>query len=204
MSGCKINPDFLNSLYDEINAINFEILNLLNAKEENEEFICTEEFVKYHFSKNIIEDTEFLNTLSGNPLFKVRHANMIIRDMIEQVIEFIYVMKNKAMIPDYLGINAPSNKLSSQNPIKGFRKLAGGRFSDGRKTVSEMAIDIGEKKSLYELYQLFSDKCHNSYYFSVLESVGEVETGIEQVALTEEQVNILTIVIDRFMETFRN
>lgn len=207
MNGYEIKTDVLESLYNEISTISQKLLDSLKEKEE---IICTEEFVKICFSSNIIEDTKFLNELSGNPLFKARHANMIIRDMIEQVIEFIYLMKNKNTIPDYMGMNTTNNALSSQNIIKEFHKLAGGRFSDGRKSVSEMAQDIGEKNSspnhraLYEMYQLLSEECHNSYFFSYLDSVGDIETGKETVALTEEQAQNLLIVIDRFMETFRN
>lgn len=93
MNGYKIKTDVLESLYDEVSTINQKLLNSLKEKED---IICTEEFVKICFSSNIIEDTEFLNKLSGNLLFKARHANMIIRDMIEQVIEFIYLMKKSS------------------------------------------------------------------------------------------------------------
>jgi len=72
-----------------------------------------------------------------------------------------------------MGINTKESNPSSSNYIKEFHKLGGGRFPTGRKSVAEMAQDIGEKKStssqmtLYELYQLLSDKCHNSYFLHV-------------------------------------
>lgn len=205
MESYQIKSDILESLNNEINAINTKLLDSLKGKKD---VICTEEFVKICFSSNILEDIELLNKLSGNPLFKIRHANLIIRDMIEQVIEFIYLMKNKNMIPDYMGVNSTINALSS-NPIKEFHKLASGRFSDGRKSISEMARDIGEKKSLpnhpalYELYQLLSEECHNSYFFSYLDNVEEVKTGKETIALTEEQAQNLLIITGYFMDTFR-
>lgn len=205
MESYQIKKNILESLNNEINTINAKLLDSLKGKKE---VICTEEFVKICFSSKILEDIELLNKLSGNPLFKIRHANIIIRDMVEQVIEFIYLMKNKNMISDYMGVNSTVNA-SSPNPIKEFRKLASERFSDGRKSISEMARDIGEKKSLpnhpalYELYQLLSEECHNSYFFSCLDSVEEVEAGNETIALTEEQTQSLLIIIEYFMESFR-
>lgn len=206
-----IKTDILRDLKDEINSINAALWASLKERTDapsTGEFLCSEEFLKISFSSNILEDITLLDTLSGNPLFKIRHGNMIIRDMVEQVIEFIYLIKNKHLITEYMGMNVADNS-SLLNPIKAFRKLTSDRFSGGRKKVAEMAKDIGEKKSregnltLYELYQILSEECHNSYYLSNLDIIQEIETREEPMALTKEQVQNLIIVIDRFMNVFR-
>lgn len=72
-----------------------------------------------------------------------------------------------------------------------------------------MAKDIGKKKTsenqpaLYDIYQLLSEECHNSYFFSNLDSLSETEDGKEKLALTEEQAQYLMIIIERFMEVYR-
>ena len=72
-----------------------------------------------------------------------------------------------------------------------------------------MAKDIGEKESssnrmtLYDMYQLLSESCHNSYFFAGLDVIETVETGKEFVALSEAQVQHLMIIIGSFMEAYR-
>ena len=72
-----------------------------------------------------------------------------------------------------------------------------------------MARDIGEKNlserqpALYDIYQLLSEECHNSYFFSNLDNLSETENGEEKLALTEEQAQYLMIIIERFMDVYR-
>lgn len=206
MGGYQIKANIFDDLRSEISNINQHLLDNLQGKKE---ILNTVEFIKINFSDNLMEDAELLNTLSGNSLFKVRHAHMIMRDMLEQVIEFIYLMKHPETIADYLGANVDTNSISDSDPIRGFHKLGNERYIDGRKSVSEMAKDIGEKKSspacpaLYEMYQLLSEECHNSYFFASLNDAEEAETGKEVLALTEDQAQNLMIIIGRFMEIYR-
>lgn len=206
MGGYQIKKNIFEDLQNEISSINQRLLDKLKGRKD---ILNSVEFIKISFSDNLSEDIELLNTLSGNLLFKVRHANIIMRDMLEQVIEFIYLMKHNELIAEYVGANVDITKLSTSNPIKGFHKLGNERFKGGRKSVSEMAQDINEKKSapnrpaLYELYQLLSEESHNSYFFTSLNDVEETETGKEILALSEEQAQNLMIIIERFMETYR-
>lgn len=86
MGSYQIKPNILEDLNNEISNKNQRLLNDLKGKKEIINFV---EFIKISFSENLLEDIELLNTLSGNSLLKVRHANIIMRDMLEQVIEFI-------------------------------------------------------------------------------------------------------------------
>lgn len=68
---------------------------------------------------------------------------------------------------------------------------------------------VNEKNStvdhiaLYDIYQILSEECHNSYYFSNLDMLDEMKNKERKLALTEEQAQYLVIVIGRFMEVFR-
>lgn len=118
-------------------------------------------------------------------------------------------MKHNEMIAEYVGANIDISKLSTTNTIKGLHKLGSNRYKNGRKSVSEMAQDINEKSNtsnrptLYRLYQLLSEESHNSYFFTSLNDVEEIETGKEILILSEEQARDLMIIVERFMETYR-
>lgn len=134
---------------------------------------------------------------------------MILRDMVEQVIEFIYLMKHPDLIAEFMGDKIDNSKITANTPVKSTHRLGNERYSGGRKSVSEMARDIGEKNlserqpALYDIYQLLSEECHNSYFFSNLDNLSETENGEEKLALTEEQAQYLMIIIERFMDVYR-
>ena len=66
MEGYQIKSDILESLNNEINAINTKLLDSLKGKKD---VICTEEFVKICFSSNIVLlNLLFLNLLRSNLL----------------------------------------------------------------------------------------------------------------------------------------
>lgn len=206
MKSFNITDSFFEDLGNEISHTNQQLLDSMGGKDD---FLCSVECFKIVFSENLLDDVKFSYKSSGQSLFKARHADIILRDMLEQVIEFIYHMKHTELITDYMGFNIDTTKLNTCNPIEGIRKLGSKRFSGGRKSVSEMAQNIDEKRSsqndisLYELYQILSEKCHNSYFFTNLDDCEEIETGKKPLALTEEQVKCIEKIVGRFMETYR-
>ena len=121
MESFHITDDFFESLENEISSTNQQLFNTMKGKDD---FLYSVEFIKIAFSENLLDDIEFLNTLSGQPLFKARHANIILRDMLEQVIEFIYLMKHTELITEYMGVNVDTSKITTRNPIKGIHKVA--------------------------------------------------------------------------------
>lgn len=207
MGTYEIKPDILESLCGEIVSINKRLID--GVIESGINILFSKEYIKFTFSNNLLEDINFLTELSGEEIFKPRHANMILRDMVEQVIEFIYLMKNPKLICEFMGDKIDNSKLLDSTPIKSTHKLGSERYTGGRKTVSEMARNIGEKSpsknppALYDVYQLLSENCHNSYFFSNLDKLGESEGREEKLALTEEQAQYLMIIIGRFMEVYR-
>lgn len=206
MGGYQIKAEVYTALINEISTTNQQLLNSLKAKTN---VINSVEFTKISFSESLLEDVEFLNKLSGNSLFKIRHAHIIMRDMLEQVIEFIYLMKHPDKISEYFGSNIDTEKLLKHKPIKGIHKLGNERYTNNRKSVSEMARDINEKNTtsnrpaLYDMYQLLSEECHNSYFFAHFDDIEELEYGEDILALSEEQAQNIVIILERFMETYR-
>ena len=78
---------------DELKIIIEDKNKKLYAKLKGDSILDTTEYVKILFSENILEDIEFLSSLNGKTIFKVRHANAVIRNMLEQTIEFMYLLK---------------------------------------------------------------------------------------------------------------
>ena len=207
MGAYEIKPDILESLCGEIVAINKVLMD--GVIESGDNILFSPEYIKFSFSKHLLEDINFLTTLSGEEIFKPRHAYMILRDMVEQVIEFIYLMKHPDLIAEFMGDKIDNSKITANTPVKSTHRLGNERYSGGRKSVSEMARDIGEKNlserqpALYDIYQLLSEECNNSYFFSNLDNLSETENGEEKLALTEEQAQYLMIIIERFMDVYR-
>ena len=62
-----------------------------------------------------------------------------------------------------------------------------------------MAKDIGEKSSadgsltLYKLYQILSERCHNAYFSSLLDDVNKVHSSISACGLDEGQIREVLI-----------
>ena len=71
-----------------------------DAPDENSRKIS---LFRMNFIKKFIDDVFYLNDHSGQCDFHVRYATFILRNMVEQVIEFLYISKNTKLIDEYLG-----------------------------------------------------------------------------------------------------
>lgn len=212
-----IKEDIFSAIKNEIYTGNEKLFEILKHRMENlnqNNYLSSIEFIKIAFSSHLIEDLEFLISLSGNKIFKIRHAIIIIRDVLEQTIEFIYLLKNSKIISEYLGSSIELDEDDfdlddKTNLVEAMSQFGQSRYSGGRKTVSKMAEDINEKNpkqdrlSLYQMYKILSEMGHNSYFQAFLEDVGEVESGERETALTEEQITYLMWIIDAFMSAYR-
>ena len=164
------------------------------------EHIC---WVKTNFIKHFTEDVFFLNDYSEDNSFSRRYGNLIIRDMLEQLIEFLYLLKNPHLSEEYLGLAIKFDELNRKTSLVNKEKLFGNeRYnskSTGRPSVSDMAKDIGEKSSadgsltLYKLYQILSERCHNAYFSSLLDDVNKVHASISACGLDEGQITEVLI-----------
>ena len=164
------------------------------------EHIC---WVKTNFIKHFTEDVLFLNDHSEDNSFCRRYGNLIIRDMLEQLIEFLYLLKNPHLAESYLGLTinfAEYNR--KQSAIKKEELFGEKRYNkgmDSRPSVSDMAKAIGEKSSgngnltLYKLYEILSERCHNAYFSALLDDVNKVNYSIPASGLDEGQIRDVLI-----------
>ena len=160
-------------------------------------------WVKMNFIKHFTEDVFFLNDYSEDKSFSQRNGNLIIRNMLEQLIEFLYLLKNPHHAEEYLGLTINFEEFErKQSLVKKQELLGEKRYNkDGiiRPSVVEMANDIGEKSSnhenltLYKMYQILSEQCHNSYFSSLLDDVHNVHNSIPNSGLNENQISIIHI-----------
>ena len=138
---------------------------------ESEVEFSSKEMISFVVSECLMEDVEAIYKLKSER-FSNRYTDFIIRNMCEQVIEYIYIMKHPELIPEYFGENI-KDEWNGTNLFTGLKRTGGARFKQ-RKSVNEMALDIGEKKSddekvsLYDIYSLKAEFEHHSYFNHML------------------------------------
>lgn len=179
------------------------VLNI--ATNEHKLAIGTNEENKYLFRMNFIQkfssDVIFLNDLSDNDVFYHRHADLIMRNMIEQLIEFLYVSKNEELINEYLGLSINLNELSKKSVVESEKSFGGERFTEKRTSIAKMAKDLGEYNvtkgtmTLYDVYAILSEKCHNSYFSSLIDDFNSLSLGVSKSGLTKEHIKLIHIMV---------
>lgn len=154
--------------------------------------------VRMNFIKSFTEDVWFLNDLSGQINFNYRYGYAIIREMLEQLIEFLYVKKNLRLINEYLGDNIDCHAIQNAITLVEKEHLFGKeRYTNTRPSVAKMAKSINEFEadnghmSLYDLYCILSERCHNSYFDGLLKKIVSMECDVTMIGLTEDQITML-------------
>lgn len=152
----------------------------LNSEEKEQ----SEDFLSYVIMKGVSEDLdEFLDLLEKDS--KPRYQHFIIRNITEHVIEYMYLMSNKELIPEYFGSAADIDDLEEDVDMKHisreYKNLGQNRYAENRMSVNAMAVAIGEKHSadgipgLYDVFSIISENCHNSYLHAVIDEIAEEE-----------------------------
>lgn len=183
------------------------------AEEKNREIrICfmdsqvrffSKEMISFVVSECLMEDVETIFKLK-NEGFSDRYTDCIIRNMCEQVIEYIYIMNHSELIPEYFGENI-KDEWNGTNLFKGLKRTGGARFKE-RKSVSEMSVDIGEKISddekisLYDIYILKAEFEHNSYFHHMLNTLCYVND--ENESAEEMDYMYLIYILVAFIKTY--
>lgn len=187
-------------------AISVSAQEYSDAKGTAQENAC---LVKMNFIKQFAEDVYFLNDYSEHEHFSRRYGNLIIRDMLEQLIEFLYLQKHPDLADEYLGLKVDFDALGRKTSIVEKEKLFGDkRYLNVRPPVWEMAKEIGEKSAgegkltLYKLYQILSEHCHNSYFSAFLDDINKSCLGVSAYGLSDSQVNDLHIMILYVLEEY--
>ena len=80
----------------------------------DKEHIC---WVKMIFIKHFTEDVFFLSDHSEDETFSRRNGNLIIRNMLEQLIEFLYLLKNPHHAGEYLGLTINFEALNRKQSL---------------------------------------------------------------------------------------
>lgn len=147
------------------------------------EHLISLEALSLAFSNCIIEDIDMIMELKEQNI-NHRYADGIIRNICEQVIEFIYIYKNPDKLSEYFGDKTDEEykKLEKDSDIfMAIRKSIGDKRYTGGRKIKNMATNINEVEerdgalSLYGVYQYTSTVYHNSYLCSIFDLVGEVE-----------------------------
>lgn len=187
-------------------AINVSVQKYDDARGTDQENAC---LVKMNFIKQFAEDVCFLSDHSEHEGFSRRYGNLIIRDMLEQLIEFLYLQKNPHLADEYLGLKINFEALERKTSIVKKEELFGEkRYLNGRPSVSEMAKEIDEKKpgdtklTLYKLYQILSERCHNSYFSSFLDDINKSGLDVSSHELSDSQIQDIHIMILYVLEEY--
>ena len=138
---------------------------------ENKIQIASKEMMSFLVSECLIEDVETVFELK-NKGFSDRYTDYIIRNMCEQVIEYMYIMKHPELISEYFGEKI-NEKWNGENLFKGLKRTGEARFKE-KIIISKMSSDIGERKSdkhkiaLYDIYSVKAELEHHSYFHYML------------------------------------
>lgn len=78
------------------------------------------EFFKIHYALMLREDVHFFLSVDDNVVTTKRHAECILRNLVEQVIEFKYLIKNPKVREEFSG---NTDYKSSYNPVEDLCQL---------------------------------------------------------------------------------
>lgn len=192
----KIDVSIIEALTKALERSEQQLVQTLRTEQENFSLF------KMNFIKKFLDDVMFLNDLSGRNDFYHRYGYLILRNMLEQLIEFLYVRKNEHLVDEYLGLKINLDAFNEKlTPVEGERRFGQKRYTNNRQSVADMARDIKEYKetvgimTLYDVYSILSEQCHNSYFDSLLRDFNAVGTGRPNIGLAEEQLVLLNVMV---------
>lgn len=190
-----------------------------NAKEKNVKILldfkntgkelATQEMLSLWVSNCLIEDIDTIHRLKDSG-FSNRYIDAIIRNMCEQVIEYLYIMKHQELIPIYFGENLKEKYDEQEDLFKVFKQTGQARFGK-RKSVKEMAVDIGEYKSnddkisLYDIFSIKAELEHNSYFHQIFDIIDKIEDS-ENVSEEVDSLDymFLIYILTAFLDVYYN
>lgn len=186
-------------------SANIKNKEILKKYKESQIGWFSKEIMSFVVSDCLIEDIETIYALR-NEGFSDRYTDFIIRNMCEQVIEYIYIMKHPELIPEYFGESLKED-WNGEDLFTGLKCTGKARFKE-RKSVSKMAIDIDEKESddekisLYEIYSLKAEFEHHSYFNHMLNTIFNVNDENESESAEEVDYIYLIYILTAFIKTY--
>ncbi len=190
---------------DKAKEINDKIL--LDLKTAGKEF-ALQKTLSLWVSKCLIEDIDTIQYLKDSG-FSNRYIDVIIRNMCEQVIEYLYIMKHQELISIYFGKNLKEEFDEQEDLFKIIKQTGQARFGE-RKPVKEMAEDIGECKSdddkisLYDIFSIKAELEHNSYFHQIFDIVGEIEDEEADEETDSLDYMFLFFILSAFLDVYYN
>lgn len=187
------------------------------------EQLCTSSTIDMHeklfksgFLKNFIEDMNFIDDLNFQE--HPRYILLILRNTLESTIVFKALNKKHSTVPeiyaDYLGEHVDLDCYESintidDNPQQVLKNLVGNRMTLYRNNFRELSqiFEIPEDEtSLYNLYKVLSDYCHNSYFEDIMESIAVTQPDYDVPKSKDEckkiintiKLTLITSVIEEF------
>ena len=192
----KIDASIIEALAKMINSAVCQHNMSIGTDREN---IC---LLRMNFIKKFSDDVLFLDDLSGNKDFYHRYAYLIMRNMLEQLIEFLYVQKNRCLIDEYLGLKIDLEALrEKRTPVEGERRLGKARYENRRPSIVDMAKGIDEyeasgmRATLYDVYSILSERAHNSYFGSLLDDFVSAKFNVPNIGLDRGQISVLNVML---------
>jgi len=199
----KIEPDYLDMLTQALDDAIITYKKSLNEPTENFALL------RMCFIHNFAEDIWLLNDLQANSSAYRRTIYLVLRNMVEQLIEFLYLQKNTQYIDEYLGLKIDYNSFVNEQNITKMAKLFGQkRYKNTRPKIIDMAQDIrgdiplNDYLDLYDLYSILSESCHNSYYESLLNDYDNAVQNNKDFGPSNNQKLIVRILINLVLQEF--
>lgn len=198
---------YLKEIISSIEKSNASYLAIL--KNLKSDVLLSEEFFKIQYGSTVSEDAGLFLEIYKNKFLSYRHALIILRSLVEQIIEFKYLINNPSYREKFTG-DIEEYKFSD-NLVNDLRQFGSKRFKNRKISIAKMAKDIGEKKDsdekllLYSIYIILSEQVHNLTFHDILNTIGMLEEG-EQTEKTEKSVEdngiFIVFMLDAFMETY--
>lgn len=194
--------ELYNSFEKEAKEKNKKIVSSFNNS--NIEF-ASREIMSLIVSECLMEDVATIGMLKENSCSD-RYVDYIIRNMCEQVIEYMYIIKHPKLIKEYFGMNI-SAEGNENNLFKVLKRTGKARF-ENRESVAGMAADIGEKKSseekisLYEIYSLKAELEHHSYFHHMLDLTCKIDCENESENTEGLEYVFLIYILTAFIEIY--
>lgn len=163
----------------------------------------SKEMLSFVVSECLMEDIETIFKLEEGG-FSNRYIDFTIRNMSEQVIEYLYIMKHPQLIKEYFGEELRDDG-NGKEIFDGLKRTGAARFKN-HKSVSEMAKDVGEKKSdddkiaLYDIFSLKAELEHHSYFHHMLDVICSIENETE--SKDELDYIFLTYILTAFIKVY--
>ena len=195
---------YLKEIINSIQENNSSYLDTL--RDFKSDILSSEEFFKIQYGSIVSEDVELFLKIYKSKYISYRHALIILRSLVELIIEFKYLIHNPSYREKFIGDT--EFKQSDKFSVNDFKQLGSKRFKNGKISISKMAVDIGEKKdsdkklSLYSIYIILSEQVHNLAFHDMMNTIGMLEEGEQTEKFVEDNEIFIVSILYSFMETY--